>query len=152
MKRICASIEGAVFFSVVAGLFLPIPLLALFSIPDAIAAGENFGAELFGFTAFGVIDSFFWWCANRYGCWVWYEDGTIKRRGLFGGFEREIPVDQIRSVVVQHFHKQGDFYILIDDSPLPLSYIRKDSSICFRRTKRTSVFVRSFWNGEIENG
>lgn len=149
MKRICASAKDAIFYSLCAIFFLFLSLSGLMHDIVCIAEKEPFGAGFVGFAAFGAVAAFLGWCANRFGCLIRIENGVIKRRGLFVGFYKDCSIENIQNVIVKTFIKQGDFFVLIDDSQHPFDYVRKDSCICFRKTKRNTAFLKTFWNKEV---
>ncbi len=149
MKRLCASVSEAVLF-LLAALFCGFfGIGGMINLCRALRVGEAVGWYPLVYLLFVALAVLFLWCANRYGCLVWYEDGAIRRRGLFGGFERTVPVETIRAVETRVFLHTGTFYVLIDDSEKPYGYIYQNSSICFRRTKRSTAFVRSFWDKDM---
>ncbi len=151
MKPICASVSSAVIFL----------LLAIFGLLACTSALWQLFASFsdISFCLFlaavclvsGILTVLFLWCANRYGCLIRYENGTIKRRGLFGGFRKEIPVEAIRSITVTYIFRSGDFYILSDGDKPRFGFILKNCDICFYKSKRADAFVRSFWDGTIKS-
>ncbi len=108
------------------------------------------GAPLLGFAVLSLIITFFLLVINRMLCTVWLEDGVIKRKGLCGGFYKELNIDDIQKVVFYLPHKESMFIYLVDDSEHKFDRARSDSFICFPKTEANMEFVRSFWNGEIE--
>ena len=106
-----------------------------------------------GFLAFGIflcLSSFLLWSLNRLACIVWIDEGLIKRKGLICGFYKECPINAIRSVEIKHVFREGDFIYLIDNSTHKYNQARKDSYICFRKTKKNIRFLHMFWLGTIE--
>lgn len=88
--------------------------------------------------------------ANRLACVIWVEDGFVKRKGLFGGFHKEVNIRDIQSIVIRPLYKEGDCLCLVDNSTYKFDRARRDSYICFPKTKANMEFVRSFWDKEIE--
>jgi hypothetical protein len=95
-------------------------------------------------------------CLNRTACIIWLEDGIVKRKGLIRGFYKECCIDSIRKVKIHHSHREvgfGAFIYLADDrSPEFAKFLRmrKDSYISFRKNKKNIEFLRTFWQGQIE--
>lgn len=112
------------------------------------------GLLFFGFL-FGLF-CYLLWYLNRATCIVWIDNGVVKRKGLFCGFYKECPVNAIRKVKIKYSSHEvgfGTFVYLVDNSTQEFKKflrIRKDSYICFRKTKKNLDFLRTFWTGTIE--
>jgi len=118
------------------------------------AQEKGIGLLLFGF--FVGFSCFLLWYLNRAACVIWVEDGMIKCKGLIGGFHKAYPVRSIRSVKIQYSRNEVGFgtfvYLVNDRKPQFKKFlrIRKDSYICFRKTKKNLEFLKTFWAGTIE--
>ena len=117
---------------------------------EIFGLAEEKGAGLLAFGIFLCLSLFFLWSLNRLACVVWIENGTVKRKGLIYGFYKQIAVSNIKSVVVKHTWREGDFIYLVDDSTYKFNRARKDSYVCFAKTKKNLELLRSFWSGEIK--
>ena len=156
MKKIISSKPSLVSYS------FSIPIVLAFSI---IGLGLGIfgpsGENVFGFLLFGFFFSLFCfmvWSLNRAACVVWVEEGTVRCKGLIWGFYKECPVSSILKVKVKYrLHEVGfnkSFIYLVNDRTQEYKKflrIRKDSYICFRKTKKNLDFLRTFWSGTIEN-
>ncbi len=155
MKRIISVRSALVYYSfsvlVLWGFSLVPLVLAVFGGEvQKIGEGLLFFCVLFGFGCFPL------WFLNRTACVVWIEDGVVKRKGLIFGFYKECPVRSIRIVRVRyspHSQGSGSFVYLIDDNTQPYKKFlrtRKDGYISFRRTRKNLEFLRSFWDGPLD--
>ena len=88
---------------------------------------------------------------HRTMCHVWMEGDVIKRRGLFGGFQKELPIHDIQDIVLYQPRKDVMCYYLIDGSSHTFDSVRTDSYICFPKNKHNTEFVQSFWQGDIQD-
>ena len=111
---------------------------------------EEKGAGYLAFCVFLVLSCFFLWFLNRLACVVWVEEDVVKRKGLICGFYKECPIKSIEKVKIQHAWREGDFIYLVDSSIHKFDRLRKDSYICFKKTQKNLVFLRTFWTGKIE--
>lgn len=124
--------------------------LVLFGEAEEKVTGLLFFCVCFGFSCFLL------WYLNRAACVVWVEDSIIKCKGVICGFYKECPVHSIQSVKIQYSAHEigfGTFLYLVDDRTKDFKKflrIRKDSYICFRKTKKNLAFLQTFWFGAIE--
>ena len=137
-------------------------ILSFWSISFLIFALLGLGFEMFelverkgaGFFACGIFLCLFFlflWFLNRLACVVWIENNTVKRKGLIYGFYKECAVPSIQSVVIRHAFREGDFVYLVDGSIYRFNRTKKDSYICFCKTKKNLKFLQTFWSGEVVN-
>lgn len=149
MKKITSSKSALIFLSVVLVVCFCFSLLALWL--EVSGLTEEKGAGYLSFVIFGIVFCpILLWYLNRAACVIWFENGIIKRKGLLWGFYKECSVDSIQRVVVRCAWREGDFIYLVDDSGNHFDRARKNSYICFYKTKETLDFVRTFWSGAIE--
>lgn len=97
---------------------------------------------------------------NRAAALVWYEKGTLKRRGLFFGYRKEVKLADIEKIEIASFSRDATYFVFNDkchDDKNERSFrhgnehIKKDSFICIEKTDKNRQFIRSFWNGRIGN-
>ena len=154
MKKIISS-RSALFACIYAIIvFLVSTIIALFLALAAQGEEKVIGIMMFLFCL--SVLCLLLWCINRAACVVWIEDSVVKRKGLMFGFYKECPVRSIRRVKIQYNTHEvgfGTFIYLIDDDAQEFQKflrLRKDSYICFRKTKKNIEFLRTFWQGHIE--
>lgn len=97
-----------------------------------------------------VLASVFFFALNRVCCVVWVEDGSVQRRGLFGGFRKTVPIQEIQNIQIINLRREGKKICLIDGGSHGFDRMRKDSYICLNSSRRNMEFIRSFWSGEIK--
>lgn len=88
------------------------------------------------------------WLCNRTSCWIWIENGYIKRRGLWFGFKQSVKINDIQSVkflCVNH----GSLF-LVDSNRRNFHFLSKKSYISFCITKNNLKFLSTFWNGNVD--
>lgn len=147
MKKIISSKFAMILFFWCV-LFFALAFIALgFELFDLI---EEKGAGYLSFAVFLLLSCFFLWYLNRAACIIWVEDGIVKRKGLICGFYKECRIDAIQAVSVRYVWRSGDFLFLIDTSTHKFNHMRKDSYICFFKTRKNLDFLRTFWKGEIK--
>ena len=149
MKRIISCHKyGLMILSFWCILFLFFSVLGLSL--EMLELVEEKGAGFFAFCFFLCLFFLFLWFLNRLACVVWMENNTVKRKGLIYGFYKECSVSSIQSVMIQRAWREGDFIYLVDDSVYKFDRMKRDSYICFCKTKKNINFLRTFWSGEIE--
>lgn len=149
MKKLVSSKPALIFLSIVIVLTFCFSLLALGL--EVSGLTEEKGSGYLSFIIFGIISCpLLVWYLNRAACVIWFENGIIKRKGLLWGFYKECAVNSIQRVVVRYAWREGDFIYLVDDHGHHFDRTRKNSYICFYKTKETLAFVRTFWSGPIE--
>ena len=157
MKKIISSRSALVLHSYAVIVFFALPFFFLWPVISKTTSPGEKAMELllFGFT-FGMF-CFLLFSLNRSACVVWFEDGLVKRKGLFRGFYKECPVRAIQTVKIQYVSQQvgfGTFIFLVEDrKPEDRKFLRmrKDSYISFRKNKKNMAFLRTFWSGKIES-
>lgn len=154
MKKIISSKSALVLCSFSIILFFIFSMIAL----GLVILGDRQGKGA-GFLLFGILlgfTCFLLWYLNRAACILWVENGMVKCKGLLGGFYKECPVHSIQSVKIQYSKHEvgfGTFIYLVNDRTREYKKflrIRKDSYICFRKTKKNLAFLQTFWSGKIE--
>ena len=154
MKKIISSKTDLVIHSYAITHFFGFSLIPLGLVVFRKTEAIGTGLLLFGF--FLGIVCFLLCSLNRGACIVWVENGMVKRKGLFCGFYKECPVRAIQTVKIKHLPRDigiGPFIFLIDDRTQPYKKFlrtRKDSYICFRKTKKNLEFLQTFWKGKVE--
>lgn len=148
MKKIISSVPALLMQLVLLAITFALSIAGL--VAEWLGAVEETGAGLFAFVIFGGVFVFCMWLSNRLVHIICYENGTVTRKGMFGGFHKEIPVNAIQNVVIRYVWREGHCIYLVDDSPRRFDSAQKDSYICFRKTKKNLAFVRTFWTEEIE--
>ena len=115
---------------------------------------EEAGAGIFCFACFLALDLILFWVLNRLCCVIWIENGTLKRRGLLGGFYAECKIENIKAVFVSYAYREGNFIYIADSydqNYKKFLRIRNASYISFSKSKKNLEFLRSFWAGEIKD-
>lgn len=148
MKRIISSLS-ALFVQGAAMLFMfALSMAGLMG--EVLGLVKEKGAGWFAFAGFGALFLLLLLVTDRLVYVITYEDGKITRKGIFGGFHKECPVSSIQKVVIRYVWREGEYIYLVDDSSCHFDSARKDSYICFAKTKKNLAFVRTFWSGEIK--
>ena len=155
MKKIIASKRNLVGYSGVIVLFGFISILCLFETFGSILGQKpadwvTLGAGLLWSAIFLGISALAITVINRSCCRIWLEEGKIKRKGFFGGFYKECDVKDIKWVKEGYVRYMGRCIFLMDDSPHKFNYLRKDSYICFVKSKYSLEFLRNFWEWPLE--
>ncbi len=117
---------------------------------EVFGATEDKGAGLLCFIIFAGLFFLLIWISNRLVNVIRFENGKITRRGIFGGFYKECPINSIQKVVIKYVWREGYFIYLVDTSNNRFDSVKKDSYISFRKTKQNMAFLHSFWSGVIE--
>lgn len=143
-------------FWLIFGVIFIIALIAV--IPLEIQTIASRFATTYDIVMFGMcllvtlIIAVFLFIINRLSCLVWYENGTLKRKGLFWGFEKEVKIEDIDRIEVTTLSRDATYFVFVDgNSRHGNERIRKDSFICIQKTDKNRQFIRSFWNGRIGN-
>ena len=152
MKKIICSRSQLVLYSFLIILFWGFSLILL----GLVVFGElqEIGPGFFAFWYFFGFGSFLLWFLNRAACVVWFEDGMIKRKGLIRGFYKECSVRAIQTVKTEYVHRAGTFIFLVDDhTPSYKKFFptRKDSYICFRKTRKIWRFCILFGRERLKS-
>lgn len=138
-------------------LYFLIPITLFISLSGVCLCREILGLteeKWAGYLAFAVLFSaslFLLWALNRTAPIVWVENGILKRRGLLYGFYKECPIKDIQTVKERYVRHDGDYIYIINNSTHQFNQLRKDSYICFRKTKKNLQFLNTFWHGNIQN-
>ena len=151
MKRIFASKKALATYPFAIVLFFVCSILFFCLICSSKT--ENIVPGLMGFLFPFSLFCILLLSLNRSACIIWVEDGIVKRKGLIRGFYKECPISSIKKVTLHHIHRQGTFIYLVDDSTeeyKKLSPIRKDSYICFKKTRKNLEFLSEFWQDGIQ--
>ena len=151
-KKIISSRSALVLCSFSILMFWGLSLLPL----GLVVFGESheIGAALLLFSTFFGLGCFLLWFLNRAACVVWFEDGMIKRKGLIRGFYKECSVRAIQTVKTEYVHRAGTFIFLVDDhTPSYKKFFptRKDSYICFRKTRKIWRFCILFGRERLKS-
>ena len=125
---------------------------ALIGTIDALIRGDAdaLGGGMIGVAIFAAFTALFLLGANRLMCSVWREGDRICRVGLFGGFYKEVSIANIRQVVIRRMWRESDFICLMDGGSGEFDRARKDSFICFPHNEANVAFLRTFWEGAID--
>ena len=151
MKKTVSSLFSLIVLPVLVLCFACLSVLCL--IVDILNIQEKapYGKGFLWCGIFLAVAYLFFWYLNRMACFVWIEDGLVKRKGLFYGFCKECKIESLQSVTIFRLWREGDFICFIDDSRHRFDRCRKDSYICVKKTKRNMAAVQSVWNKPIEN-
>ena len=154
MKKIISSKSALVACIYAIITFFGFTMIALFVMIATQGEEKTIGIMIFLFCLSMLVFLLFY--VNRSACVIFVEDGVVKRKGLVFGFYKECPVHSIRRVKIQYSRHEvgfGTFVYLVDDNKEEFKRflrLRKDSYICFRKTKKNMEFLNTFWSGRIE--
>lgn len=130
-------------------------LTVLFSI---VAASSDSVAALIIALFFFLGDLVSLRVLNRGAARIRLSDNTLTRRGYLAGFSKTVPTDTITRVVHIESKLFGNRLYLIDEAAVtpkkPRQYLdpeRKDSVISFTYSNSNLLFLRQFYQGEIES-
>lgn len=84
---------------------------------------------------------------NRGFCWIYIENGMLKRKGLLFGFRKEVKISDIKKVVTYKLN----YYIIEKNEELedPLQF--QECINFIKHYDDHDEFLNSFWNGAIED-
>ncbi len=113
--------------------------------------GETPTAEYFFIiSGINLICIFLVFLFNRANYWIWIEDDSIKRKGFWFGFEKEIVIADIERVETFVHHSGGRFICLITDNKGIFVRSSREGYISFRYSKKNLKFLNTFWNGRVD--
>lgn len=101
MKRIVASTKWLITYLVILAIVLAVMIAAICIIVYYAQKNEGSMALIGGIVLAYMlpIEAIVLCCLNRKACWVWAEEGYIKRKGLLFGFEEKIKFEAIHSII-----------------------------------------------------
>lgn len=151
-KRISTSnfhcVVGYILLLITVYLVIVELLMFLFVIfPDGSVSFDEF----FVIGGINVISLLIVFLFNRTNCWFWVEDGYIKRKGFWLGFEKVIRINDIRRVETSYFGRGGEYLNLITEEEGSVNRASKNSYISFLNNRKNREFLSTFWNGPIDS-
>ena len=106
--------------------------------------------SLFATGIFCLINIFLTVGFNRINCWVWVDDGYVKRKGFWFGFKKEVRISDIERVETYVYYRGGAFLQLITGESGNVIRTSKKSYISLKCTKKNFKFLKTFWNGNVD--
>ncbi len=80
---------------------------------------------------------------------VSFDDTMVKRRGIFFGFKKEIPISSIQEIKIVSLYRDGTFYVLLDGKSSTEDRIRKNSAVFVPYSEKGESFIKLFYNGFV---
>jgi len=131
-------------------IFCILPELVIFFVFDY---GDDFNVRLTFYIVLSIVNAGFFVLIslffNRLCSIVTYENGLIKRRGLFGGFHCTIKPENILRIDKVFIHIDNEYYVIVDGVHGTLERPTKHASIFIPCNKKGVEFIRLFYNGYI---
>ena len=93
---------------------------------------------------------FFLFGMNRLCCLVWVENGILQRRGLFFGYRRTCPVENIQTIRSVWQYGGGRYLFLMDGEAGICKHGDKKCYICLTDTPANRRFILSFCRKMIQ--